>query len=93
MRRADLDAYFRSRKSPGPMAFAPGQRVCYTRYFLLQLNTSPTSSDWRRRGTVKDGGADIVSVAWDDVSGESRINSANLALAPEVHGPNLRASE
>lgn len=51
--RGNRNAYFNSRKNPGPIQnLKEGEEVAYTRYFLLQIGVSATDDMWRARGKV-----------------------------------------
>lgn len=83
------DAYFRSRKAPGPLDVKEGDRVSYTRYFLKCIGVLPTDDMWRRRGTVKGVKGRLVMVLWDGENEPMSVLSTNLAHP----GPNLRFCE
>jgi hypothetical protein len=80
------DAYFRSRKAPGPLEVKIGDRVAYARYFLKCLGTPATDDAWRRRGTVVSVENGVAQVHWDGSDGPIRVLTSNLAFP----GPNLR---
>jgi hypothetical protein len=76
--RANRDAYFRSTK-PTPSNATVGDRVGYSRYFLISIGLPPTDPDWRRMGVVVElVGERLVRVRWDD--GES-VLVARTAIA------------
>ena len=83
------DAYFRSRKAPGPLAVKVGDQVSYTRYFLKCIGAGPTDDLWRRRGEVKEVNGDIARVLWDGDDEPRGVRTCNLACP----GPNLRFCE
>lgn len=86
---ANLLAYFRSRKAPGPLRdLKSGERVGYTRYFLLSIRVPPTDPLWVRFGTIIQEGEMIVRIRWDDGT-ESNVATSNVARK----GPNLRWCE
>ena len=83
------EAYFRSRRAPGPISLKVGDRVSYTRYFLKSIGAEATSDLWRRRGVVTEVGSWCVYVKWDGEDEPKGVRSENLALP----GPNLRFCE
>lgn len=68
MSRADLDTYFRTHRPHPPLAVKEGDRVCYTRYFLLSIGVSATDPLWRAEGFVVNTSrvaGDVAHVVWD----------------------------
>lgn len=89
MSQGDLDAYFRSRKAPGPLDVKVGDKVMYTRYFLLSIRVSATDDSWRDQGEVIEvGNHDLATVRWAD--GTVMKTKTNNLCYP---GPNLRHCE
>lgn len=91
MFKSNRDAYFATRKAPGPLKVEVGERVAYTRYFLKQIGVGPTDDMWRRRGEVKSLHANgrWASVLWDGDEEPTNVALCNLAKP----GPNLRFNE
>lgn len=88
MPNGDLDAYFKSRKPPGPLDVGVGDQVAYTRYFLKSIGVYCTDPSWSRRGEVLEVRGPLALVRWSDGCDE-RVSRANLAYP----GPNLRFAE
>jgi hypothetical protein len=78
----NLNAYFNSRKCPGPIqGLKVGEEVSYTRYFLLQTCTPATDDMWRARGEVVELHANGVwaRVHWKGEEGPRLIALQHLA--------------
>ena len=82
-------AYFRSRKAPGPLAVKVGDTVAYTRYFLKSIGMPPTDDMWRQRGTVAEVNGNYARVLWDGEDEPRGVLTNNLAHP----GANLRHCE
>jgi len=86
---ANDQAYFRSRKAPGPLAVKEGDPVTYTRYFLKSIGAPLTDDMWRRRGVVIGTKDNLARVQWDGEEESHWVLTNNLAIP----GANLRHCE
>jgi hypothetical protein len=89
--QANLDAYFRATRPPGPLEVSVGLKVGYTRYFCRQIGLSPTDPTWSRRGVVTrlHERPDLAYVLWADEAEDTPVSTHVLAIP----GPNLRWAE
>ncbi len=86
--RANREAYFRTTPPWPPLDARPGDRVGYTRRFLVSIGVTVTDPMWQQLGTVVETRDPFVVVRWDDAS-ETTVHAVNLAIP----GPNLRWCE
>lgn len=89
---SDRDAYFRTRRPPGPLKARVGDEVCWTRYHLLQTGREATDPVWRQQGQVLalHDNERWALVAWHDEDEPRWAALANLAHAGQS---SLRLSE
>ena len=96
--RGNLDAYFKTTKPNGPLAYKTGDRVTYARYFLKATGEPATGERWFSRGVLAETPHPTLDdrfamVHWDGHPAAVAVNTCNLALDPRHHGMNMRHAE